>query len=102
MIELSSEWQAVLQSINATMVSTRALIRSQLDVAYDAAYECEPGCTCDNIWIEMDEVIRVQNDITVVMEQLRVTLASLTENQTKISDVCETYITIDDAIFYDL
>jgi len=101
MIDLEAEWNVVLQGINAVMEATVTEVKTALRHGYDDAYDCPPGCHCDNIMIEYDGITRIQTDITASVLKLKETLEGLVVKQTEIIDECEEYVQIDGEWYYD-
>ena len=66
------------------------------------AYECDPGCTCDNILIEYTDVWETQDEIVDSIVQLQQQIKLLTERESEIIEICPNYVEIDGDWYYDL
>jgi len=57
------EWSSLLETIDSVMVTSISSAERLVEEAHSEAYDCEPGCTCDNIMIEYNDIIRVQKEL---------------------------------------
>jgi len=48
----------MLVTIDTKLVNKKAIVDTKLVEFYELAYDCEPGCLCDNIYIEYEQIIK--------------------------------------------
>ena len=77
MEDLTVKWYDLVTKINTTLINDRAATRTKLVSFYEAAYECEAGCTCDNIHLEYDQLVAWQKALppTIMSKQTELTAA---------------------------
>jgi len=56
--ELQEKWATMFDEIVEKLSTRKVVIDAELVKFYTEAYECDPGCTCDNIRIEYDQLLR--------------------------------------------
>ena len=81
----------MLDEIDRTLVTKRATIRSDLVKFYRESYECEPGCHCDNIHLEYDQVIMWQKNLQGLIAEEERQLTILIDTEAKIITNCPDY-----------
>jgi hypothetical protein len=89
--ELTTLWKTMLDEIDNKLVTSRATIEIHLEKKYEEAYECEPGCHCDNIHLEYDQVIMWQKDLQGLIEEEERQLTILIDKEANIITNCPDY-----------
>ena len=90
--DLELKWDHMLVSIDTKIRQTELRVREELVEFYQRAYECAPGCHCDNIMIEYDQVIIWQNDLSTRIVEYTTNLNGLILNEQQIIESCPAYI----------
>jgi len=90
--DLELKWDHMLVSIDTKIRQTELRVREELVEFYQRAYECAPGCHCDNIMIEYDQVIEWQNDLSTRIVEYTTNLNGLILNEQQIIESCPAYI----------
>merc|ERR1719389_482674 len=88
---IQQEWITAYETIWKTLENTYITNRVILEEAWHAAYECEPGCFCDNIEVEYLDVIRMETEITEQIELLTTDLVYLEEKMHGVEITCPDY-----------
>jgi len=57
-VDLETIWKDMLVTIDTKLVNKKAIVDTKLVEFYELAYDCEPGCLCDNIYIEYEQIIK--------------------------------------------
>ena len=77
--------------IQSKFESRRIAVDARLVEFYEEAYECEPGCTCDNIHLEYDQILRWQLDLTEIIAKTTADLEILINEEAVILEECPAY-----------
>merc|ERR1712060_706794 len=62
-----------------------------MEVAWDMAIECDPGCYCEQILTEYQYVVAQEWELTQQIEELNATLVILEDEQYNILESCPEY-----------
>jgi len=90
--DLEHKWEQMLVSIDTKLRQTKLRVGEELVKFYERAYECDPGCHCDNIMIEYDQVIEWQDDLSTRIVEYTTNLNGLILNEQQIIESCPAYI----------
>lgn len=71
------DWQATLTQIAHEFDNAWFLSKQTMQVAYGSAYECEPGCYCEQIMTEYGEVFALEQEIKIEIATLEQQLEGL-------------------------
>jgi len=99
-IDLEEKWKKMLVSIDTKLKQTKITVGEGLVSFYTEAYECDPGCTCDNIMTEYDQIIKWQEDLSSRIVEYTENLDGLIVNETTIIASCPAYIYDSDGYAY--
>jgi len=91
MIDLTAKWYDLVSEINTKLINGRATTRSNLIEFYEKAYECDPGCTCDNINLEYDQLIAWQKELVGDIKGYTAELKTYTDTEGTILNECPEY-----------
>ena len=78
-------------AIKSKLDSRKIAVDARLVEFYEAAYDCEPGCTCDNIHLEYDQILRWQLDLTEIIKKTTEDLEILINEEAVILEECPAY-----------
>lgn len=62
-----------------------------MENAFKEAYECDPGCICENIYIEYDQIVKYEVEISQEIIQLEKELKELYCQGKQWADECPEY-----------
>lgn len=82
----------MLVTIDSKIVTKKATVDLRLEEFYEEAYDCVPGCECDNISIEYDQLIQWQIDLSDRIVEYTHNLNGLIINEQQIIASCPAYI----------
>ena len=91
-VDLETKWSDMLVTIDNKLVNKKAIVDTKLEKFYELAYACEPGCTCDNISIEYEQIIKWQEDLSSRIVEYTSNLNGLIINEQTIIASCPAYI----------
>lgn len=57
-VEITSLWKQAFERMDTIITRGKSTTKRVVDDAYVEAYECAPDCTCENIKIEYDKILR--------------------------------------------
>ena len=84
------------------LVAKRAVVDKRLVEFYEEAYDCAPGCHCEQIMIEYNQVLKWQDDLSDRIVEYNTNLLGLIENEQQIIESCPAYIyDIDGNAYFD-
>lgn len=89
--DIQELWRIMFVSIKEKLSSRKALVDARLVEFYEEAYKCEPGCTCDNIYLEYDQILAWQLDLTTIITQTTLDLSILINEEATILESCPAY-----------
>ena len=82
------------------LVAKRAVVDKRLVEFYEEAYDCAPGCHCEQIMIEYNQVLKWQDDLSDRIVEYNTNLLGLIENEQQIIESCPAYIYDNDGNAY--
>merc|ERR1712127_26445 len=82
----------MITEIDSKLTNKRAVVNKKLVGHYQDAYDCEAGCTCENISVEYDQIIGWQKDLSIRVAEYNKNLNGLIENEKEIIASCPAYI----------
>merc|ERR1712127_232780 len=82
----------MITEIDSKLTNKRAVVNKKLVGHYQDAYDCEAGCTCENISVEYDQIIGWQKDLSIRVTEYNKNLNGLIENEKEIIASCPAYI----------
>ena len=91
-MDLEALWKQMLVTIDAKITSKKASVDIRLVEFYEEAYDCVPGCECENIYIEYDQLIKWQTDLSTRIVEYTSNLNGLITNEQQIIASCPAYI----------
>ena len=90
-VEIQALWKSMFTQIVERISSKKMIVDAKLEKFYEEAYECEPGCTCENIHLEYDQLLKWQLDLTTIIKQTTEDLAILIDEEAVILEECPAY-----------
>lgn len=90
--ELKDLWAEMMVSIDSKITIGRTSTKVLINKAYEAAYACKPGCSCENISIEYDQIIKWQENLSTRVIEYTSILSGLITEETTIITSCPAYI----------
>jgi len=82
----------LINDIDSKLITKREVVNKKLVELYEDAYECESGCTCENISIEYNQIIAWQTELSARVVEYNKNLNGLIENEKAIIASCPAYI----------
>lgn len=82
----------MITEIDSKLTTKKEVVNKKLVEHYQDAYDCEAGCTCENISIEYDQIIEWQKDLSIRVAEYNKNLNGLIENEKEIIASCPAYI----------
>jgi len=82
----------MITEIDSKLTTKKEVVNKKLVEHYQDAYDCEPGCTCENISVEYDQIIEWQKDLSIRVAEYNKNLNGLIENEKEIIASCPAYI----------
>ena len=90
--DLEVVWDKLISEIDNKLTNKREVVNKKLVDHYNDAYECDAGCTCENISIEYDQIMKWQDDLSARVVEYNTNLIGLIENEKAIIASCPAYI----------
>ena len=90
--DLEEKWGTMISSIDDKLMNKKVIVDAKLEEFYSTAYDCEAGCTCDNIKTEYDQIIKWQDDLSARIVEYSNNLTGLITNEKAIIASCPAYI----------
>lgn len=90
--DLEEKWGTMISNIDDKLMKKKVIVDAKMEELYSDAYDCEAGCTCDNIKTEYEQIIKWQDDLSERIVEYGENLTGLIENETAIIASCPAYI----------
>jgi len=100
MTSLKDDWDSALESIDRIIGNKIAKTKTILEASWEAAYNCDDGCECEDIDVVYGHIITTQERITKEIVTLKGELKTYIEEETEILEYCPEYADVDGSYVY--
>lgn len=100
MLELVKDWDSALINIDRIIGTKVAATKKILEKSWEAAYNCDDGCECEDIDVVYGHIIKTQERITTEIVTLKTELKTYIEEETEILEYCPEYADVDGSYVY--